>query len=188
MPHSGQSHTSIHLKNRAVRPDPDAVARLDELDVPVPPKPTAPGEVLAQLDQFISPATMAMAGPRFFGFVIGGSLPVTVAANWLATAWDQNTGYAAPTPGASRLEEIARRWLLELLDLPRECAVGYVTGARLRISPRSQPRATPCSSVAAGPSRPMGCSARRRSRWWSATNATPRCSSRSACSGSVARD
>ena len=70
-----------------------------------------------------------MAGPRFFGFVIGGSLPVTVAANWLATAWDQNTGYAAPTPGASRLEEIARRWLLELLDLPRECAVGYVTGA-----------------------------------------------------------
>jgi len=117
------------LKNRPVRPDPDAVARLSELDVPVPEKPTAPGEVLAQLDQFVSPATMAMAGPRFFGFVIGGSLPVTVAANWLATAWDQNTGYAAPTPGASRLEEIARRWLLELLDLPRECAVGYVTGA-----------------------------------------------------------
>jgi glutamate/tyrosine decarboxylase-like PLP-dependent enzyme len=117
------------LKNRPVRPDPDAVARLSELDLPVPEKPTAPDEVLAQLDQFISPATMAMAGPRFFGFVIGGSLPVTVAANWLATAWDQNTGYAAPTPGASRLEEIARRWLLELLDLPRECAVGYVTGA-----------------------------------------------------------
>ena len=117
------------LKDRPVRPDPDAVARLSELDVPIPEKPTAPSEVLAQLDQFISPATMAMAGPRFFGFVIGGSLPVTVAANWLATAWDQNTGYAAPTPGASRLEEIARRWLLELLDLPRECAVGYVTGA-----------------------------------------------------------
>jgi len=117
------------LKNRPVRPDPDAVARLSELDVPVPEKPTAPSEVLALLDQFISPATMAMAGPRFFGFVIGGSLPVTVAANWLATAWDQNTGYAAPTPGASRLEEIARRWLLELLDLPRECSVGYVTGA-----------------------------------------------------------
>ena len=117
------------LKNRPVRPDPDAVARLSELDVPAPEKPTPPGEVLAQLDQFISPATMAMAGPRFFGFVIGGSLPVTVAANWLATAWDQNTGYAAPTPGASRLEEIARRWLLELLDLPRECAVGFVTGA-----------------------------------------------------------
>jgi len=117
------------LKSRPVRPDPDAVSRLSELDVPVPEKPTAPGEVLAQLDQFVSPATMAMAGPRFFGFVIGGSLPVTVAANWLAAAWDQNTGYAAPTPGASRLEEIARRWLLELLDLPRESAVGYVTGA-----------------------------------------------------------
>jgi glutamate/tyrosine decarboxylase-like PLP-dependent enzyme len=117
------------LKDRPVRTDPDAVARLSELDVPAPEKPTPPADVLAQLDQFISPATMAMAGPRFFGFVIGGSLPVTVAANWLATAWDQNTGYAAPTPGASRLEEIARRWLLELLDLPRECAVGFVTGA-----------------------------------------------------------
>ena len=117
------------LKNRPVRPDPDAVARLSELDLPVPEKPAAPGEVLAQLDQFVSPATMAMAGPRFFGFVIGGSLPVTVAANWLAAAWDQNTGYASATPGVARLEEIARRWLLELLDLPRECAVGFVTGA-----------------------------------------------------------
>ena len=73
------------LNSRAVRPHPDAVARLDRLEVPMPHQPTPDGDVIAHLDEFISPATMGMAGPRFFGFVIGGSLPVTVAANWLAT-------------------------------------------------------------------------------------------------------
>ena len=117
------------LNSRAVRPHPDAVARLDRLEVPMPHQPTPDGDVIAHLDEFISPATMGMAGPRFFGFVIGGSLPVTVAANWLATAWDQNVGYDAATPGAARIEEVSRRWLLELLDLPRDCAIGFVTGA-----------------------------------------------------------
>ena len=117
------------LDRRAVRPDPDAAARLDQLNVAAPRNPTPAAEVLAQLDEFVSPATMACAGPRFFGFVMGGSLPVTVAANWLATAWDQNTCFDAATPGVARIEEIARRWLLEMLDLPRDSAVGYVTGA-----------------------------------------------------------
>jgi glutamate/tyrosine decarboxylase-like PLP-dependent enzyme len=119
------------LDTRAVRPDAGAVARLEELDIAVPQTATPAPEVLAQLDEQVSPATMAMAGPRFFGFVIGGSLPVTVAANWLATAWDQNTCFDTVTPGVARLEHVARRWLLELLDLPRECAVGFVTGATM---------------------------------------------------------
>jgi glutamate/tyrosine decarboxylase-like PLP-dependent enzyme len=72
---------------------------------------------------------MAMAGPRFFGFVIGGALPVTVAASWLATAWDQNTGQYPATPGTSEQETVALRWLLELLDLPRDAAGSFVTGA-----------------------------------------------------------
>jgi glutamate/tyrosine decarboxylase-like PLP-dependent enzyme len=117
------------LEHRQVRPDPAAVARLDELDVPAPAGPTPPAEVLAHLDRYVSPATMASAGPRFFGFVMGGALPVTVAASWLATAWDQNTCFYSATPGVARLEAIARRWLLELLDLPRECAISFVTGA-----------------------------------------------------------
>ena len=117
------------LNDRPVRPLPESVARLDQLDVPAPDASTAPEEVLARLDEFISPATMATAGPRFFGFVIGGSLPVALAANWLAGAWDQNTGHDTSTPGTARLEEVARRWLLEILDLPRESAVGFVTGA-----------------------------------------------------------
>jgi len=119
------------LNHRPVRPDPDAVARLDQLDTPAPLRPTPPADVLAQLDRLVSPATMASAGPRFFGFVIGGALPVTVAASWLATAWDQNTCFDSATPGVARLEAIAQRWLLEMLDLPRESAVGYVTGATI---------------------------------------------------------
>jgi glutamate/tyrosine decarboxylase-like PLP-dependent enzyme len=112
-----------------VAPRPEAIAGLARLDVPLPESPEDPAEVLARLDAIVGPATMAMAGPRFFGFVIGGALPVTVAANWLATAWDQNTGLHAATPGTARVEQVAMRWLLEVLDLPRDMAVGFVTGA-----------------------------------------------------------
>ena len=117
------------LQTRPVRPNPDAADRIDELGGPAPQTATPDAEVLARLDDAVSPATMAMAGPRFFGFVIGGALPVTVAANWLAAAWDQNACFDSSTPGVARVEEIARRWLLELLDLPRDSAVGFVTGA-----------------------------------------------------------
>ena len=77
------------LNARSVIPTPEAIANLTELDGPLPEEPTDPATVLALLDDFGSPATVATAGPRFFGFVIGGSLPATVAANWLAGAWDQ---------------------------------------------------------------------------------------------------
>src|SRR5450756_1623091 len=74
---------------------------------------------------------MAMAGPRFFGFVIGGSLPVTLAANWLAGAWDQNAALYNPSPAASFIEQVALSWLLELLKLPPGCGGGFVTGATM---------------------------------------------------------
>ena len=86
------------LGDRGVNPSVEAVARLATLDEPLTKSPTSPEEVIRMLDEICSPATMAMAGPRFFGFVIGGSLPVTVAANWLAGAWDQNSGLDTPTP------------------------------------------------------------------------------------------
>jgi glutamate/tyrosine decarboxylase-like PLP-dependent enzyme len=117
------------LPGRAVAPSAEAIAALGRLDVSLPAAPSDPARVLAQLDELVTPATMAMAGPRFFGFVIGGALPVTVATNWLATAWDQNTGLYAATPGVSRIEAVALRWLLELLDLPRDAAGAFVTGA-----------------------------------------------------------
>lgn len=117
------------LQTRPVRPSPEAVDRLRVLEESMPEAPSEASEVLARLDEIVSPATMAMAGPRFFGFVIGGALPVTLAANWLAAAWDQNAGFDASTPGAARLEDVARRWLLELFGLPASCAAGFVTGA-----------------------------------------------------------
>jgi glutamate/tyrosine decarboxylase-like PLP-dependent enzyme len=117
------------LRTRAVAPSPRAVERLATLARPLPPDPSDPRTVLAELDGLVSPATMAMAGPRFFGFVIGGALPVTVAASVLATAWDQNSARWDVTPGTAKLEEVALRWVLEALALPPATAGAFVTGA-----------------------------------------------------------
>ncbi|HEV2659812.1 MAG TPA: pyridoxal-dependent decarboxylase [Ktedonobacteraceae bacterium] len=118
------------LNERGVAPDPAVVARLAELDMPLPTDPSPAEETMAQLDSY-SAATMAMAGPRFFGFVIGGALPVTLAANWLASAWDQNAALAEVTPLPAKLENVALDWLLDVLGLPPETGVGFVTGATM---------------------------------------------------------
>jgi glutamate/tyrosine decarboxylase-like PLP-dependent enzyme len=117
------------LQTRSVAPLPEAVAALRQLEEPLPAGPGDPAESLALLDRIVSPATMGMAGPRFFGFVIGGALPGTLAANWLAGAWDQNATLYASTPGVSHLEQVAMRWLIELLGLPPSTGVGFVSGA-----------------------------------------------------------
>jgi glutamate/tyrosine decarboxylase-like PLP-dependent enzyme len=75
--------------------------------------------------------TVATAGPRFFGFVIGGSLPVALAADWITSAWDQNAGLFVASPIVSVLEEVASEWLLDLFDLPRTSSVGFVTGGQM---------------------------------------------------------
>ena len=116
------------IASRRVSPAPDAIANLSRFDVPLQQHPVDPADVLRELDEIGSPATMAMAGPRFFGFVIGGSLPAAVAANWLATAWDQNTGLYNSTPGTSALEAVALKWLLDVLGLPPACSGAFVTG------------------------------------------------------------
>jgi glutamate/tyrosine decarboxylase-like PLP-dependent enzyme len=116
------------LEARSVAPSPQAVAALADLDEPFPEGPSDPRSVLQKLDEYGSPATMAMAGPRFFGFVIGGSLPVALAANWLAGAWDQNSALFNVVPGTAALEQVALRWLLEIFGLPAESAGSFVTG------------------------------------------------------------
>ena len=116
------------LAERRVSPSEEAVARLSELMVGLPQRPTDPAEVLQQLDDIGSPATMAIAGPRFFGFVMGGALPATVAASWLATAWDQNTGLYKATPGTAVFEQVALTWLIDVLRLPAGVAGSFVTG------------------------------------------------------------
>jgi len=116
------------LETRRVSPSQEAIARLARFNVPLQNEPKDPQSVLEELDEIGSPATMAMAGPRFFGFVIGGSLPVAVAANWLATAWDQNTGLFNSTPATAALEQVALEWLLDVLRLPATSAGAFVTG------------------------------------------------------------
>jgi glutamate/tyrosine decarboxylase-like PLP-dependent enzyme len=117
------------LAERRVSPSHQAVDRLATLRIPLPDGPTRPSDVIKELDEIGSPATMAMPGPRFFGFVIGGALPATVAANWLAAAWDQNSGLYATTPVTAELEMIALGWLLDILGLPESSGGAFVTGA-----------------------------------------------------------
>lgn len=119
------------LEDRRVAPSPEAVAELVRLDEPLAEASTSAEEVIKLLDEIGSPATMAMAGRRFFGFVIGGALPVTVAANWLAAAWDQNSGLFTPTPATAQLEQVALNWLLDLFELSPDCGGAFVTGATM---------------------------------------------------------
>ncbi len=117
------------LDTRAVAPSPEAVAALARFAQPFPERGLSAEAVIRELDEIGSPATMASAGGRFFGFVIGGSLPVTVAANLLATAWDQNAGLVVTGPVNATLETVALHWLRHLFQLPVQCAGGFVTCA-----------------------------------------------------------
>ncbi len=119
------------LRTRSVVPTSEAIERLEVLDEPMPEELTDPGEVLALMDEIGSPATLATTGGRFFGFVIGGSLPATVAASWLATAWDQEGGQALTVPVGVWLESVCAKWLIDLFSLPHTTGVGFVTGATM---------------------------------------------------------
>jgi len=77
------------------------------------------------------PGLVASAGPRYFGFVVGGGVPAALGADWLASAWDQNAGLYVLSPGAAVAEEVAASWLVDLLDLPAGTSVGFVTGATM---------------------------------------------------------
>ena len=119
------------LDSRSVFPTAAEIQRLDELDGPVPDSGVDAQEVLRSLDEVGSPATVASAGGRYFGFVIGAALPVTLGANWLAGAWNQNAGLFTTSPVAARLEAIALRWTRELLELPPGTEGAFVTGATM---------------------------------------------------------
>jgi len=117
------------VAERDVAPSAEAVLGVAGFIEPIPNEGTDEQAVLAMLDELGSPATVMMTGPRYFGFVIGGSLPVTVATNWLTTAWDQNVGMHEVTPATSTLELVAMDWMIDLFGLPVDCAAAFVTGA-----------------------------------------------------------
>lgn len=117
------------IQERRVSPSAEAVCAVERFMEPLPEGPMEPEKVLAVLDELGSPATMGISGPRFFGFVIGGAVPAALAANWLATAWDQNAGLFAATPVSAMVEEVSLKWLLDVLMLPESSAGAFVTGA-----------------------------------------------------------
>jgi glutamate/tyrosine decarboxylase-like PLP-dependent enzyme len=119
--------------DRSIFPDREALSNLSEFDEELPSKPGNAMQVLQQLDEYGSPATVAQIGGRYFGLVNGGVLPVTLAVRWLTDFWDQNTPLYLSSPVASRLEVVTEKWLRELFYLPDSCVAGYVSGSSTSI-------------------------------------------------------
>jgi glutamate/tyrosine decarboxylase-like PLP-dependent enzyme len=117
------------IGERRVAPTESDLAGLTKFREPFPNAPSDPLQVLNKLNELGSPATVATTGGRYFGFVNGGTLPASLAANWLAGAWDQNAALRVMSPVAAELEEVALRWVCEALGLPLECEGGLVTCA-----------------------------------------------------------
>ncbi|HYT16326.1 MAG TPA: aminotransferase class V-fold PLP-dependent enzyme [Burkholderiales bacterium] len=119
------------LAERRVAP-PVAVETLRRtLGGPLPDAGEDPCAVVETLARGADPGIVASVGPRYFGFVTGGALPAAVGADWLTSAWDQNAWTYIASPAASVIEEVAGRWLVELLGLPPSTSVGFTTGATM---------------------------------------------------------
>jgi glutamate/tyrosine decarboxylase-like PLP-dependent enzyme len=119
------------LGERPVYPDVTPEQLREALAGPLPEAPLDPAQVVDELAESAEPGVVATGSGRYFGFVIGGSLPAALAADWLTSAWDQNAGLYAGGPSASIVEQVTRDWLLELLGLPGEASIGFVTGTQV---------------------------------------------------------
>ncbi len=119
------------LGTRPIRPDADYATMLDALAEPVPETGMEPLAVIEELAAAAEPGLAAMGSGRYYGFVIGGALPASLAADWLVSAWDQNAGLAEPTPALAALETIAGSWVLDLLRLPGDASFAFVTGCQM---------------------------------------------------------
>jgi glutamate/tyrosine decarboxylase-like PLP-dependent enzyme len=101
------------------------------LDMPLPAEGVDAETVIEELAQAVSSGLVASAGPRYYGFVIGGSVPAALAADWLTSAWDQNAAIYAAAPAACVAEEVCARWIVELFGLPDGSSVGFVSGGQM---------------------------------------------------------
>ena len=119
------------LPERRVAAARDAEELVPALGGGLPRKGLPAPEILARLDEIGGQGVVASAGPRYFGFVTGGALPASLAASWLATAWDQNAFSEVSSPVGAAVERVAMRWVLEALDLPVDAGVAFVTGATM---------------------------------------------------------
>src|SRR6266536_668183 len=119
------------LDERPVYPRASVNELREAFAAPLPEQPTDAKTVIAELAAAADPGLVAEPSGRYFGFVIGGAVPASLAADWLTTTWDQNAGLFVCGPSASVVEEVAGSWLLELLGLPREASFGFVTGGQM---------------------------------------------------------
>ena len=106
------------LPQKRVFPDKESLQQLDQLSASLPDEATDMQQILDQLYSIGSQNTVASNGGRYFGFVFGGTLPASLAASWLVSAWDQNAVFKLSSPITAHVEKITSRWLLELLQLP----------------------------------------------------------------------
>ena len=128
------THALAWLDSLAERPVPSRLTSDEvagQLDTVLRDGPTGTASVVDELAAACDPGLTAMPGGRFFGFVIGGTHPAALAADWLVSAWDQNAGLRMLTPAHSAIEDLTERWLLDLLGLPEASAVGFVTGGTM---------------------------------------------------------
>ena len=119
------------LDERPVAPRAGRDELLAALGGPLPGAGLPATEVIEDLATSAEPGVVGMAGPRYFGFVIGGSLPAALAADWLTSTWDQNAGLFACGPSASVVEEVVGSWLVDLLGLPEGTSIGLTTGCQM---------------------------------------------------------
>jgi glutamate/tyrosine decarboxylase-like PLP-dependent enzyme len=119
------------LSERPVGRPVDFAALVESAGGPLPTEGEDPIQVIEHLARAIEPGLVATAGPRYFGFVIGGSVPTAMAADWLTSAWDQNGFSYASSPAAAVVEDIAAGWLLDIFGLPRGTSVGFTTGCTM---------------------------------------------------------
>jgi glutamate/tyrosine decarboxylase-like PLP-dependent enzyme len=119
------------LDDRPVRPEATVDEMRAALGGPLPEQPSDPREVIEKLARDVEPGLMVTPSGRFFGFVIGGTFPEAIAADWLTSAWDQNSGLTLPMPATGVVEEVAGAWLKELLGLPDDASFGFVTGGQM---------------------------------------------------------
>jgi glutamate/tyrosine decarboxylase-like PLP-dependent enzyme len=119
------------LETRPIRAEADVSELTAALGGPLPAEPLDPRAVLAALVEASEPGIVATPSGRYFGFVIGGAVPAAVAADMLASVWDQNAGLYAGGPAAAVVEEVCRQWLTELLGLPADVSVAFVTGTQM---------------------------------------------------------
>ncbi|MCC3859830.1 pyridoxal phosphate-dependent decarboxylase family protein [Pseudemcibacter aquimaris] len=119
------------LDSRPVTPSDEAVKALSYFEEPLSQRGEDAKSVIKMLTDVGEPGVVSSRGGRYYGFVTGGAMPVSVAANWMAATWDQNAGPYVLSPTAAKIEVVAGGWLLDVLDLPRDAGFGFVTGATM---------------------------------------------------------